>query len=180
MNGSAGRAEGRPVGSGARDIILRANKSKTPGRHDRPHAPLTVLAEEATQQKLEKPRRWRCFPVYEDAELAAAEDLAALLTRASSMRGSAGDPRTNTLIIRTFPDRVNASDLISALDKAQPQVEIEAHRPGEQEFPAHPRRAVGFNGRVDPALGNTTALAFPNSGTLAGAQAARLAACRRR
>jgi type IV pilus assembly protein PilQ len=28
----------------------------------------------------------------------------------------------------------------------------------------------GFSGRVDPALGNTTALAFPNSGSLAGAQ----------
>ena len=37
------------------------------------------------------------------------------------------DPRTNTLIINDLPERLTrAGDLITTLDVAQPQVEIEA------------------------------------------------------
>src|SRR6185436_1687027 len=78
--------------------------------------------------------------------------------------------RTNTLIITDLADRLQtASDLIATLDRAQPQVEIEARIVQTNKNYA---RALGvqwgFNGAVSPALGNTTGLAFPNSGTLSG------------
>src|SRR5207248_10151457 len=80
------------------------------------------------------------------------------------------DPRTNTIIITDLGDRLAvASNLIEALDKPQPQVEIEARIVQANKNYA---RAIGvqwgFNGRVDPALGNTTSLAFPNNGSLSG------------
>src|SRR5207249_1186733 len=54
-------------------------------------------------------------------------------------------------------------------DRPQPQVEIEARIVQTNRNYA---RALGiqwgFTGRVDPALGNTTNLAFPNSGTIGG------------
>jgi type IV pilus assembly protein PilQ len=80
------------------------------------------------------------------------------------------DPRTNTLIITDLPDRLNtANDLIRTLDRPQPQVEIEARIVQTNKNYA---RALGvqwgFSGRVDPSLGNTTNLAFPNNGSLGG------------
>src|SRR4029079_1429803 len=103
---------------------------------------------------------------------ARAEDLQALLTKSVlSARGTVQvDPRTKTLIITDLPDRVvNASDLISVLDKAQPQVEIEARIVQvNKNFQRTLGVQWGFNGRVDPALGNTTPLACANSGTLGG------------
>jgi len=80
------------------------------------------------------------------------------------------DPRTNTLIISDLRDRLTlANDLIGTLDRPQPQVEIEARIVQTNKTYA---RALGvqwgFNGRVDPSLGNTSNLAFPNNGSLAG------------
>jgi type IV pilus assembly protein PilQ len=88
-----------------------------------------------------------------------------------SQRGTVQvDTRTNTLIITDLPDRLtSAGDLIATLDTAQPQVEIEARIVQANKNYA---RALGvqwgFNGRVDPALGNTTPLAFPNQGSIGG------------
>ena len=103
---------------------------------------------------------------------AKAQDLVPLLTRSAlSVKGSVlVDPRTNTLIITDLPERLpTANDLIATLDRPQPQVEIEARIVQTTKNYA---RALGiqwgFAGRVDPALGNTTNLAFPNSGTLSG------------
>ncbi len=81
------------------------------------------------------------------------------------------DPRTNTLIITDLPDRVtNAAELIGTLDRAQPQVEIEARIVQvNKNFQRTLGVQWGFNGKVDPTLGNTTNLAFPNSGSLSGA-----------
>jgi type IV pilus assembly protein PilQ len=96
-----------------------------------------------------------------------------------SQRGAVQvDPRTNTLIITDLPDRLdNAATLIQALDRAQPQVEIEARIVKTTKTYA---RALGiqwgFSGRVDPEVGNATNMAFPNSGALNGravGQAAR-------
>jgi len=160
----------------ALDIILRANKLgyTVEGTIVR-IAPLTVLSEEASQQqKLEdaKALAGELRPFTKTLSYARAEDLQALLTKSVlSARGTVQvDPRTNTLIITDLPDRVvNASDLISVLDKAQPQVEIEARIVQvNKNFQRTLGVQWGFNGRVDPALGNTTALAFPNSGSLAG------------
>ena len=101
------------------------------------------------------------------------EELVALLkqTNMLSSRGQVSvDPRTNTLIITDLEGRLtNASELIDTIDKPQPQVEIEARIVQTTKSYA---RALGiqwgFNGTVSPQLGNTTNLAFPNSGTLGG------------
>jgi len=84
------------------------------------------------------------------------------------------DPRTNTPIITDLPERVtNASDLIATLDRAQPQVEIEARIVQvNKNFQRTLGVQWGFNGNVSPALGNTSNLAFPNSGSLAGSTGA--------
>ena len=101
------------------------------------------------------------------------EEIVALLKGANilSNRGQAFvDPRTNTLIINDLQEHLtSAADLITTLDKPQPQVEIEARIVQTNRNYA---RALGvqwgFNGAVSPQLGNTTNLAFPNSGAIGG------------
>ncbi len=106
---------------------------------------------------------------------AKADDLKALLLSSLSKRGTIQvDPRTNTVIIQDLqPGLDAASALIAILDRAQPQVEIEARIVQANKNYA---RALGvqwgFNGAVSPALGNTTNLAFPNNGSLSGTQGA--------
>ena len=160
----------------ALDIILRANKLGylVDGTIVR-IAPLTVLADEETQRRKlgeEQALAGQLQVVTRTLSYAKAEELQALLTKSAlSLRGSVQvDARTNTLIISDLADRLaTASDLITTLDRPQPQVEIEARIVQTSRNYA---RALGvqwgFTGRVDPALGNTTNLAFPNSGTLAG------------
>jgi len=103
---------------------------------------------------------------------AKAEELRDLLTKSAlSPRGTVQvDPRTNTLIISDLPDRLQtATDLIATLDKPQPQVEIEARIVQTNKNYARQLGVQwGFNGKVDPALGNTTNLAFPNNGSIGG------------
>jgi len=162
----------------ALDIILRANKLgySVDGTIVR-IAPLTVLAEEEKQrQQLADAQALagELRPYTKTLSYAKAEDLQALLTKSVlSQRGTVQvDTRTNTLIITDLPDRVaNASDLIAALDRAQPQVEIEARIVQvNKNFQRTLGVQWGFNGRVDPSLGNTTNLAFPNSVNIGGAQ----------
>jgi type IV pilus assembly protein PilQ len=104
---------------------------------------------------------------------AKGDDIVALLKAASilSLRGTAFvDARTNTLLVTDLADRLtNMTQLINTLDTPQPQVEIEARIVQVTKTYA---RALGvqwgFTGRIDPALGNTVPLAFPNSGTIGG------------
>ena len=103
---------------------------------------------------------------------AKGDDLKTLVLTVLSKRGNVQvDPRTNTVIITDLqPGLDAASGLIGILDKAQPQVDIEARIVQANKNYA---RAIGvqwgFNGQVSPALGNTTNLAFPNSAAVAGA-----------
>ncbi|HUK36570.1 MAG TPA: type IV pilus secretin PilQ, partial [Vicinamibacterales bacterium] len=161
----------------ALDIILRANKlSYTVDGTIIRIAPTSVLADEETQkQKFAEAQALagELKPFTKTLSYAKAEDLQALLTKSVlSSRGTVQvDPRTNTLIITDLPDRVtNASDLINTLDRAQPQVEIEARIVQvNKNFQRTLGVQWGLNGAVTPAIGNTTSLAFPNSGTIAGA-----------
>jgi len=160
----------------ALDIILRANKLGylIDGTIVR-IAPLTVLAEEETQRRKlgeERALAGQLEVMTQTLSYAKAEELRVLLTKSSlSSRGSVEvDPRTNTLIITDLSDNITrARDLITTLDRAQPQVEIEARIVQTNKSYA---RALGvqwgFGGRVDPSLGNTTGLAFPNNGNLTG------------
>jgi type IV pilus assembly protein PilQ len=160
----------------ALDIILRANKLGyiLDGTIVR-IAPLTVLADEEGQRRKladEQALAGQLQVLTKTLSYARAEELQTLLTRSAlSQRGTVQiDPRTNTLIITDLSDRLQtASQLIETLDKAQPQVEIEARIvQTNRNFARELGVQWGFNGRVDPALGNTTNLAFPNSGNLSG------------
>lgn len=160
----------------ALDIILRGSKLGyvVEGTVVRV-APLGVLAdEEADHRKLTEAQALagtlevRAFPL----SYAQAAKLEPLIKYAAlSSRGEIRvDERTNTLIVRDLPDRLTAAQLlITTLDRAEPQVEIEArivqtNRDSARELGVQ----WGVNGRVAPELGNTTGLAFPNSGSLNG------------
>jgi type IV pilus assembly protein PilQ len=160
----------------ALDLILRSNKLGylVDGTIVR-IAPLSVLSdEEGLRRKLtdEQALAGELRVLTRTLSYARAEELQNLLTRSAlSPRGTVQvDPRTNTLIITDLADRLNtATDLINTLDKAQPQVEIEARIvQTNREYARALGVQWGFSGRVDPALGNTTNLAFPNNGSLSG------------
>src|SRR5207248_404893 len=117
----------------ALDIILRANKlgyiiDGTVVRI----APLTVLAEEESQRRKlgeEQALAGTIEVLTKTLSYAKAEELQPLLTKSAlSPRGTVQvDSRTNTLIISDLPERLTiANNLITTLDRAQPQVEIEA------------------------------------------------------
>jgi len=117
----------------ALDIILRANKLgySIDGTIVR-IAPLTVLSDEESQRlKLMQAQALAGeLKVFTRAlSYAKADDLMKLLKdTVLSQRGNVQiDPRTNTLIINDLPEFLTrASELITSLDVAQPQVEIEA------------------------------------------------------
>jgi type IV pilus assembly protein PilQ len=103
----------------------------------------------------------------------AKADQAAPLIKSSvlSPRGNVQiDARTNTLIITDLPARLDTvAQLLTTLDRAEPQVEIEARIiTTTREFAKALGVQWGFNGRVTPDVGNTTNLTFPNNGTLGG------------
>jgi type IV pilus assembly protein PilQ len=155
----------------ALDIILKANKLgySVDGTVVR-IVPLSVLATENEErrkltetQALAGELRIMTRPL----SYAKAADLVPIITKSSlSSRGDVQvDARTNTLIIRDLADRLSsASELVTSLDRPQPQVEIEARIvQTSRDFAKQLGVTWGFNGRMDPALGNTTGLAFPNS-----------------
>ena len=80
------------------------------------------------------------------------------------------DARTNTLIIADLPEQFPViRQLLQTLDRAEPQVEIEARIiTTTREFARAIGVQWGLNGRMTPEIGNTTNLAFPNQGTLGG------------
>jgi type IV pilus assembly protein PilQ len=160
----------------ALETILRANKLGyvAEGTIIR-IAPLNVLAEEeAERRKLAEARALagdltvRTFAL----SYAKAQDLQPLLTRSAlSARGQIQvDPRTNTLIITDLAERLQtAANLITTLDRAEPQVEVEARIvQTTRDFARAIGIQWGLNGRMSPELGNTTNLAFPNRGAIAG------------
>jgi type IV pilus assembly protein PilQ len=162
----------------ALDIILRANKLGyiVDGTIVR-IAPLSVLADEEQQRRKlsdEQALAGEVRVLTKMLSYAKAEELKPLLLKSAlSARGNVEvDGRTNTLIITDLADRLTtASDLINTLDKSQPQVEIEARIVQvNKNFQRTLGVRWGFNGIIDPALGNATGLAFPNSGSLSGAQ----------
>lgn len=159
----------------ALDVILKSNKLSciVEGNVVR-IVPLSVLdAENQARQKLADSQaptsiETRAYTL----NYARAEELEPLLKVAvlSKFGNVQHDKRTNTLIVRDLPERLTAtSELIATLDKAEPQVEIEARIVQTTRDSA---RALGVqwgaNGRVAPELGNTTSLNFPNTGAVGG------------
>jgi type IV pilus assembly protein PilQ len=103
---------------------------------------------------------------------ARASAAAPLVKKAAlSARGDVQiDDRTNTLIITDLPGKLDTvSALLSTIDRAEPQVEVEARIvQTTRDFARAVGIQWGLNGRVMPDVGNTTSLAFPNQGTLGG------------
>jgi type IV pilus assembly protein PilQ len=161
----------------ALDIILKANGLGyiVDGTIVR-IAPLEAL--EAEQKKISDLARAQAeagqiTTLTHQLSYAKGDDIVALLKQANvlSNRGTAFvDARTNTLIVTDLQDRLTSTtQLLTTLDKPQPQVEIEARIvQANKNYSRALGIQWGFNGRVDPALGNTTPLAFPNSGNLQG------------
>jgi type IV pilus assembly protein PilQ len=161
----------------ALDIILRANKLgySVDGTIVR-IAPNSVLKAEEDERKAlldSQNDASQLGTLQRQLSYAKGEEVATLLKQANVLtkRGQANvDPRTNTLIVRDVPSQFpEITTLIDGIDRAQPQVEIEARIVQTNKNYA---RALGvqwgFGGRVDPTLGNTTNLAFPNNGSLTG------------
>jgi type IV pilus assembly protein PilQ len=160
----------------ALDIILRSNKLgySVEGTVVR-IAPLSVLAvEEEERRKLSEAQALsgELQVITRTLSYARATELGELLTRtALSQRGQVQvDERTNTLIITDLPQRLTtASELITTLDRAEPQVEIEARIvQTTREFARSIGVQWGMTGRVSQELANTTGLAFPNRGGIDG------------
>ncbi|MBI3048248.1 MAG: type IV pilus secretin PilQ [Acidobacteria bacterium] len=154
----------------ALDIILRANRLGyvVEGTVVR-IAPLTVLAaEEAERQKLAEAQALagELQTLTRALSYARADQIQPLMTATIlSQRGSiTTDPRTNTLIITDLPERLaRANELITTLDRPEPQVEIEARIvQTNRDFARQIGVQWGFTGRASTDLGNTTPLAFPN------------------
>jgi type IV pilus assembly protein PilQ len=160
----------------ALDIILRANKLgySVEGNIVR-IVPLNVLAaENEERRKLQEAQALagELRVLTRAVSYAKAADLVPVITRSAlSARGDVQvDARTNTLIIRDLADRLSSADeLISRLDRPQPQVEIEARI---VQLDRNKARDLGidwqFGGRVDPSIGTSTGLAFPSRGALTG------------
>jgi len=160
----------------ALDIILRANKLGyiVEGTIVR-IAPLSVLSDEESQRRKltdEQALAGELRVLTKSLSYAKAEDMQQLITKSAlSQRGTVQvDGRTNTLIITDLQERLaTAESLINTLDKAQPQVEIEARIvQTSKDFAKALGVQWGFAGRADAALGNTTNFAFPNSGNVGG------------
>jgi type IV pilus assembly protein PilQ len=160
----------------ALDIILRGSKLgySVDGTIVR-IAPLSVLSEEETaRRKLaeEQALSGELNVMTKALSYAKAATLAPLITRAAlSPRGEIQvDERTNTLIIRDLQANLTtAEQLITNLDRPEPQVEIEARIvQTNRDFARALGIQWGITGRMQPDIGNTTGLAFPNRGVLDG------------
>jgi type IV pilus assembly protein PilQ len=138
-------------------------------------APLSVLAEEeGERRKLTEAKALAGDLKVQTFSLsyAKAGDVSPLLVKSAlSQRGQIQvDARTNTIIVTDLPDRLQTvSALLGALDRPEPQVEVEARVvQTTREFAKAIGVQWGLNGRATPAIGNTTGLAFPNNGTIGG------------
>ncbi|MEO6222507.1 MAG: type IV pilus secretin PilQ [Vicinamibacterales bacterium] len=157
----------------ALDVILKSSKLTyvTEGTFIR-IVPLAVLdAETMAAQKLADSQAPASLTVRTfTLNYAQAADLEPLLKVAALSKFGyiQSDKRTNVLIVRDVPERLDAVEsLIATLDRPEPQVEIEARIVQTNRDSA---RALGVqwggSGRLDPALGNTTGLNFPNTASL--------------
>ena len=158
------------------DVILRANRLgyEVDGSIVR-IAPLAALAAEEAERRARAEQQALAGELVVSTRplgYARADDLADLVTRTVlSPRGQVRiDGRTNTLVIADLQERVVAAgELIDALDRPEPQVQIQARIvQASQDYLRALGVQWGIAGRVAPEIGNTTALAFPNRGGISG------------
>jgi type IV pilus assembly protein PilQ len=146
--------------------IVRISKIKTLEEENRARQ---SAAQAAAERQAQGGLSFETFPL----SYARAEEMLPLLKgslRLSKYGQVQFDKRTNTLIIADLPEQFPAiRELLTSLDKAEPQVEIEARIiTTTRDFARAIGVQWGLNGRMTPEIGNTTNLAFPNSGTIGG------------
>jgi type IV pilus assembly protein PilQ len=146
--------------------IVRISKIKTLEEENRARQ---SAAQAAAERQAQGGLSFETFPL----SYAKAEEMLPLLKgslRLSKYGQVQFDKRTNTLIIADLPEQFPAiRELLTSLDKAEPQVEIEARIiTTTRDFARAIGVQWGLNGRMTPEIGNTTNLAFPNSGTIGG------------
>ena len=146
--------------------IVRISRIKTLEDENRARQ---SAAQAAAERQAQGGLSFETFPL----SYAKAEEIVPLLKgslRLSKFGQVQHDKRTNTLIIADLPEQFPAiRDLLTSLDKAEPQVEIEARIiTTTRDFAKAIGVQWGLNGRMTPEIGNTTNLAFPNSGTVGG------------
>ena len=165
----------------ALDVILRGNQLDysvdgtivriSRSRRSRTRTRRAVAAAQAAAERAAQAGglAFETFPL----SYAKAADMAPLLKGRCACRSYGQvqvDTRTNTLIIADLPEQFPAiRQLLQTLDRAEPQVEIEARIiTTTRDFARAIGVQWGLNGRMMPDIGNTTNLAFPNQGTLGG------------
>jgi type IV pilus assembly protein PilQ len=159
----------------ALDVILKSSKLTyvTEGTVVR-ILPVSVLdAENLARQKLVESQAPAALEMQTfTLNYATAAELEPLLKSAALSKFGyiQHDKRTNVLIVRDVPERLESIALLLAtLDRPEPQVEIEARI---VETNRNSARELGLqwggSGEVSPELGNTTGLNFPNTGSIQG------------
>ena len=133
-----------------------------------------LAAEEAARQKLKDAQAMsgELKVLTLTLSYAKAADLQMLLQKSTlTKRGDVQvDPRTNTLIISDLPAALDrAAQLVTTLDRPEPQVEVEARivqttRNSARELGVQ----WGLSGKAVPQLANTTPVTFPNQIALGG------------
>jgi type IV pilus secretin PilQ/predicted competence protein len=160
----------------ALDIILRTNNLAylVDGTVVR-IAPMKTLAEEESQRRKlaeEQALGGALDTLTRTLSYANAEEVKGVLTRSAlTKRGQVEvDKRTNMVIVSDLSGAMPAiMHIIDSMDQPMPQVEIEARIvQTTRSFARQLGVTWGFSGKVDPTLGNTTPLAFPNSGSISG------------
>ncbi|MGE5360845.1 MAG: type IV pilus secretin PilQ [Bacteroidales bacterium] len=138
-------------------------------------APMKTLADEESQRRKlseEQAMGGALDTLTRTLSYASAEEVKRVITTSAlTKRGQIDvDKRSNMVIVSDLPGAMGAiTHIIDSMDKPTPQVEIEARIvQTTRSFARQIGVTWGFMGRVDPALGNTTPLAFPNSGSISG------------
>jgi type IV pilus secretin PilQ/predicted competence protein len=153
----------------ALDILLKNNKmGRSIDGNILRVAPMDVLTQEKQAEKImveskefTEPIIIRRYPL----SYAKAEEVQLLIENKLSERGEIiVDKRTNTLVISDIEDRITIlEELITAFDKATPQVTIEARIvEATSTFVRNLGIQWGWRGISDPFYGNQTSLQFPN------------------
>ena len=153
----------------ALDILLKNNKmGRTIEGNILRVAPIDILTREKEDEKrileskeYSEPILIRRYPL----SYAKADEVKLLIENKLSERGEIlVDIRTNTLIISDIADRIDiVEQLITAFDKATPQVTIEARIvEATSTFVRNLGIQWGWRGISDPFYGNQTSLQFPN------------------
>ena len=160
----------------ALDVILRGNQldysvdgtivriSKIRTLEDENKARQAAAQAQAERQAQAGGLAFETFPL----SYAKAADMVPLLKDLCGCRNTgrcSSIGRTNTLIIADLPEQFPAiRQFLTTLDRAEPQVEIEARIiTTTREFARAIGVQWGLNGRMTPQIGNTTNLAFPNT-----------------